>query len=182
MLTNRNTIKIDDNHTYMIAKYGPVIKCEIDNEISFKKVREDIDLDKLKNGEYQLNDLLYKDKEIGNFKNKIAILKKGQYGYYIHWNGNNFSIKLEDYENVNNIDDITLDVIIPILEKDKSKTLIRNINETTSIRNGKYGDYIFYKTTRMKKPKFLKLNNFSEDYKTCELDIIQKWLKVTYDI
>ena len=48
MLTNRNTIKIDDNHTYMIAKYGPVIKCEINDEISFKKVREDIDLEKLK--------------------------------------------------------------------------------------------------------------------------------------
>ena len=182
MLTNRNTIKIDDNHTYMIAKYGPVIKCEIDNEISFKKVREDIDLDKLKNGEYQLNDLLYKDKEIGNFKNKVAILKKGQYGYYIDWNGNKYTIKLEDFENVNNIDDITLDIIIPILEKDKSKTIIRNINETTSIRNGKYGDYIFYKTTRMKKPRFLKLNNFSEDYKTCELNIIKKWLKETYDI
>ena len=34
----------------------------------------------------------------------------------------------------------------------------------------------------MKKPKFLKLNNFSEDYKTCELNIIQKWLKETYEI
>tara|TARA_B100000902_G_scaffold394521_1_gene451034 strand:- start:3052 stop:5430 length:2379 start_codon:yes stop_codon:yes gene_type:complete len=182
MLTNRNTITIDDNHTYMIAKYGPVIKCEINNEITFKKVREDIDLEKLRNGKYQLNDLLYKDKEIGVFKDKKAILKKGQYGYYIDWNSNKYSIKIEDYENINNIDDITLDIIIPILEKDKSKTIIRTINETTSIRKGKYGDYIFYKTTRMKKPKFLKLDKFDNDYKLCELNIIKDWLKNTYDI
>ena len=182
MLTNRNTIKIDDNHTYMIAKYGPVIKCEINNEITFKKVRPDIDLDKLKDGKYELADLLYTDKEIGVYKDKIAILKKGQYGYYVDWNGNKYSIKIEDLENINNPDDITIDVIIPILEKDKSKTLVRTINETTSIRIGKYGDYIFYKTARMKKPKFLKLNKFNDDYKTCELDVIQKWLKNTYDI
>ena len=34
----------------------------------------------------------------------------------------------------------------------------------------------------MRKPNFLKLNNFDEDYKTCELEKIQIWLKNKYDI
>ena len=182
ILEDKNTINIDNNHTYIIGKYGPVIKCEINNEVTFKKVREDIDLDKLRNGEYKLNDLLYKDLELGLFKDKIVLLKKGQYGHYIDWNNNKYAIKINDFENINNIDDITIDLVIPFLEKDKSKNIIRTISKTTSIRNGKYGDYIFYKTDKMRKPNFLKLNNFDEDYKTCELEKIQIWLKNKYDI
>ena len=182
ILEDKNKINIDNNHTYIIGKYGPVIKCEINNEVTFKKVREDIDLDKLRNGEYKLNDLLYKDLELGLFKDKIVLLKKGQYGHYIDWNNNKYAIKINDFENINNIDDITIDLVIPFLEKDKSKNIIRTISKTTSIRNGKYGDYIFYKTDKMRKPNFLKLNNFDEDYKTCELEKIQIWLKNKYDI
>ena len=38
-----------------------------------------------------------KIKKLGIFKDKIAILKNGQYGYYIEWNSNKYSIKLEDF-------------------------------------------------------------------------------------
>jgi hypothetical protein len=58
-------IRIDNEHTYMIAKYGPVIKCTIKDTtsrkdiISFKKLKPDIkiDINKLKNGEYQHSEL-----------------------------------------------------------------------------------------------------------------------------
>ena len=36
----------------MIAKYGPVIKCTSGKKTTFKKVKADIDLDKLRRGEY----------------------------------------------------------------------------------------------------------------------------------
>ena len=50
---------------------------------------------------------------------------------------------------------------------------IRTINDDTSIRTGKYGDYIFYKTINMKKPKFISLKSFNKDYKKCaDADII----------
>ena len=51
-----------------------------------------------------------------------------------------------------------------------------------SIRNGKFGDYIFYKKKTMKQPKFLKLAGFKEDYKTCELSILIKWINETYTL
>ena len=47
-----------------------------------------------------------------------------------------------------------------------------------SIRNGTYGDYIYYKTDKMKKPKFLSLkkyngNNIRED----DIEDIKDWIQ-----
>ena len=33
----------------------------------------------------------------------------------------------------------------------------------------------------MKKPKFLKLTGFKGDYRTCDIEALQTWLKKTYD-
>jgi len=46
----RETIRIDDEHVYMIAKYGPVIKKDVDGDISFLSVKKDIDMTKLRGG------------------------------------------------------------------------------------------------------------------------------------
>jgi hypothetical protein len=62
------------------------------------------------------------------------------------------------------------------------KGMVRKITDSISIRNGKYGDYIFYKTPEMKNPTFLKLKGFTENYKLCSLDIIITWIKDTYKI
>ena len=59
---------------------------------------------------------------------------------------------------------------------DNSK-IIRTINISLSIRKSKRGDYLYYKTSKMKKPKFYSLDDFKEDYKTCSLDSLLKWSK-----
>jgi hypothetical protein len=72
-----------------------------------------------------------------------------------------------------------------------SAPLTRKPNATkkeTSIRKGKYGDYIFHKNSKMKKPKFLKIEGLSTaegvkgDYKNCDIEFIHSWLSKTYDI
>jgi topoisomerase IA-like protein len=45
--------------------------------------------------------------------------------------------------------------------------IVRIINDDISIRSGKYGNYIFYKTVQMKKPKFVSLKNFNKNIYTC---------------
>ena len=45
--------------------------------------------------------------------------------------------------------------------------IVRVINDDMSIRNGKYGNYIFYKTMKMKKPKFISLKDFKYNIHTC---------------
>ena len=55
--------------------------------------------------------------------------------------------------------------------------IIRVINNSLSIRKSKNGDYLFYKTPKMKKPKFYNLYDFNEDYKNCLLDNLLFWAK-----
>ena len=45
-----------------------------------------------------------------------------------------------------------------------------------SIQTGKFGDYIFYKTEKMKTPKFIKLQGFKGDYKTCPVSLLEQWI------
>jgi DNA topoisomerase-1 len=59
---------------------------------------------------------------------------------------------------------------------DNSK-IIRLINISLSIRKSKKGDYLYYKTSKMKKPQFYSLDDFKEDYKTCSLESLLQWSK-----
>ena len=161
-IKENSEIKIDEHHSYMIGKYGPVIKYKNGEEIEFKSVKKDIDINKLKNGEYKLEDLIISDKNkpinnvLGQYKENDVILKKGKYGLYINYNKKNFSIKGLDKEE----NDITLDDVLPYLNGSKNnqnKNILKQINKDASVRTGKWGPYVFYKTETMKKPKFIKI-------------------------
>ena len=62
-------------------------------------------------------------------------------------------------------------------ENSDNSKIIRTINISLSIRKSKRGDYLYYKTSKMKKPKFYSLDDFKEDYKTCSLDSLLEWSK-----
>ena len=182
----KEKIKLDENHTWFIGKYGPCIKCTVNNKTTFKPVKEDIDLDKLKRGEYTLEEIVSpkkkEGKNIGDYKNKVVILKNGRFGLYVEYDGKKISLKIDKA-----LDDIILDDVVDILGGTKHPSLIREIDENTSIRNGKYGDYVFHKKTGWKKPRFLKLNGFINEngvdsYKTCDIKLLSDWLKETYKI
>jgi len=190
-------IRIDNEHTYMIAKYGPVIKCTIKDplsrkdNISFKKLKTDIkiDINKLKNGEYKLSELVCENKltgkMLGVYKDHEVILKNGKYGLYVEWGELKKSIKLYKKE-----DEITLEDILSLLENNTDtstsgliqSSVVRVINDSLSIRSGKFGDYIFYKNSRMKQPKFLKLAGFEGNYKDGDLSVLKKWMKENYGV
>ena len=181
---NKEDIIIDKNHIYMIGKHGPVIKyINPDNvkDTKFLSVKKDIDLDKLRNGEYTIKEILEDsnlNKKLGSYKDNELFLKKGQFGLYVVWG--------ENKKSINNIQikesDITLDDIIPYIENNSNPNIVREITPELSIRNGKYGDYIFYKTNKMSKPKFYKLNEFKENYKTCDNTVLKEWINETYKI
>ena len=182
VIDDKEEIKIDENHTYIIGQYGPVIKCRENNNVSFKKIKDDVDFEKLRNGMYKLEDILddSKHKILGYVDNKPVILKSGKYGLYFTYNDNSISAV-----NINKeMDAITIeDYNLVKKNKEQNTNIIRVIDETASIRNGKYGDYIYYKTNKMKKPKFIKLNDFIKQhgvnsYKTCDIELLKKWLKM----
>ena len=183
--------QIDENNTYMIGKYGPVIKCveEKDGkeEVTFKPIKKDINMSKLENGEYELNDIINTEKNpnsqfiLGQYEGKEVILRKGKFGLYITWGANSRNLKELGNRPIENI---TFQEVKELLEK--GTNIVREINSTGSIRKGPKGDYLFYKTTKMKKPQFYDIKNFicetNEDYKICDLTILKSWIEEKHNI
>jgi DNA topoisomerase-1 len=179
-------IKIDDNNTYLVGKYGPVIKhLEMVNEkkeVSFTAIKKDIDIHKIENGEYSIEEIIDNDAKkrqcvIGTHNGDDVILKKGKYGLYVSWGENSKSLKELGNRPIENI---TFNEIKSYLVEEKK--FMREINQNISLRSGPKGDYIFYKTTKMKKPQFFSLTNFKGNYKTENVSIIKSWIKDNYDI
>ena len=82
------------------------------------------------------------------------------------------------------IENITFDEVRKYL--DEGSNMIREINTNLSIRKGPKGDYIFYKTSKMKKPEFKDIKAFvsetSEDYKICDITILKSWISEKYNM
>jgi len=187
-------IIIDENHSLIIGKHGPVVKY-IDpkdcKKISFIPVKKNIDIDNLKNiPQLTLDDVIdnsIKDKEaIGKYKGQDLFIKKGKYGIYAQWGKETKSLKDEfsalKLEEIQYIDVIRYLDKDTILDPSKPVGFVRELNNHLSIRTGKFGDYIFYKKPRIKKPEFFKLNGFDSDYKKCDKSLILNWIKQTYNV
>ena len=190
-------IQIDANHSYIIGKFGPVIKCmegrDKDNKeiVSFKGVKPNIDLKMLESGAYKLEDIVEevpkKVDVIGKFHGEDLSIKRGKYGLYAQWGDKKKSLSCFGNRPIENI---TYEEVLQILMKTEETTdqpnfssnIIREITSNISIRKGNYGDYLFFKTSKMKKPVFYKLNGFKGDYKNCHIDILKNWIVDEYKI
>jgi len=179
-------IKLDENNTYLVGKYGPVVKCieEKDGkeEVTFKKIKKDINIEEIENNKYSLEEIVEEKNNkissyiLGKYEGNDVILKKGKFGLYISWGKNTKNLKELGNRPIENI---TFDEIKEYLEE--GSNVIRVITEDISIRKGPKGDYIFYKNKKMKKPKFYDIKKFTtetnEDYKICKIDILKSWVK-----
>ena len=179
----KESIKIDDQHTYIIGKHGPVIKHTVGDKTNFKSVKKDIDIKKLRNGEYKLEEILetqkFSGKILGQYKDYDLVLKKGKFGLYVVYGENNKSLNGINVEEHN----ITYEDVVRFIENsNKDSSVIRVLNQQLSLRKGKYGNYVFYKTESMKKPQFLKLKGFNKNPETCNKDEFINWIKTTYKL
>jgi DNA topoisomerase-1 len=191
----KEMIRIDAEHTYMIGKYGPVIKYTPKantntpkankKETTFKAVRKDLDLDKLRKGEYTLEEVLETEgagpTPIGNYQDKPVYIKVGKFGKYLEWNGLSKSLKhLKQPPS-----EITMDDVAELLfDNENEIENTRVLGSDATIKKGNYGGhYIYYKNKKMKKPRFLKLDGFTGgDYLTCDLQIIKEWFIKTWGV
>jgi DNA topoisomerase-1 len=176
--------KIDENHEVVITNQGPMIKHKLDEKGSeYLPIVSGIDLDKLYNKEYSIKDVVqFENSLLGYYQEKPLQLKVGKFGAFFSWNEKNICIKDINIE----LKDSTIEKAISFIENGsinsrkkmdhKSKTILRVIDMNTSIRSGYYGDYIYHKTTSMKKPKFISLKNRKEDFLTCDASLIYKFI------
>ena len=59
-------------------------------------------------------------------------------------------------------------------DKSSGGNILRVVTPSISVRKGKFGNYIFYKTPKMKKPKFVKLGALKETFMTCSKETLMK--------
>jgi DNA topoisomerase-1 len=198
----RFEIRIDNEYAIIIGKYGPVIKFIDSKEkekdktkknATFIPVKKGLDIKVLLDFEEQngrkltLDDVMDKVKtdqqSIGKYKGQDLFLKNGRYGIYAQWGKEMKSLKELDKP----IDKLEYLEVLTFLEKDnlldpsKPVGLVRELSSNLSIRTGKFGDYIFYKKRGAKKPEFLKLNGFKDDYRMCDKGLLLNWIKITYN-
>ena len=198
-------IQIDDYHTIIIGKHGPVIKKTLQgpslktgkktDTVTFIPLKKGLDIKALNEFEetnsrkLELEDVVeststaINTSALGKYKGHDLFVKTGKYGPYAQWGTNMKSLKELDKP----ADKMEYMEVIKFLDKDildptKPIGLVREISSNLSIRNGKFGDYILYKKPRAKKPEFLKLNDFKSDYKSCDKDLLVNWIKQKYKI
>jgi DNA topoisomerase-1 len=214
----------------VITSRGPAIKCITHDEsgkkvTSYKSVKKDIDIARLKRGEYTLEQIVNEKGSIetggihlGIYDGVDIVIKKGKYGLYFVWGEHKKSLT-GVFPKSKNPETITYHEIVKVIEMSLVRTggdddvdvdasagagagasgdiyansnkpreiiapkgMVRFVTKDISIRNGRFGDYIFYKTDEMKNPSFLKIKGFKEDYKTCSLDTLTDWIETTYNI
>lgn len=130
-----------------------------------------------KNVEIHEEKITNKSLNCGLYHKKNMIIQSGKYGYYIHYNNNNTSLKewsyyeeIENYINEQHIPDVVFKSLIDYIN-------IIIIDKTLCIKKGKHGDYIYYKTNKMKKPKFFKL-----EIESRKVEDIKEYIKNKYNI
>ena len=177
----KQTYPLDEHHEIIFTQYGPSIKKTDENgEISYLKTNtKEIEIEKLKNQEYNLEELLLNEEEsLGIFEGNPIKVKTGKFGNYLQYGTNTVSIK----EWKKPLDQLDYKTALQFIEKNEKKepNMLRILNNDMSIRNGKFGPYIFYKTNIMKKPKFFPLKKCPHKYEECDKDELYEWINKTY--
>jgi len=185
---SKQSYVVEDGYEYIFEKYGPAIKHTLeDGTVEYLKAKKDmsVDLDKLKNKGYRLDELLeIKSTCLGKYENEDLYVKTGRYGPYVEWGEKREGIKTIVTPECP-LESITLQNIQEFLEDKKTnnvKTSLRVLNDDMSIKKGKFGAYVYYKRSDMKKPEFLNIKTFKEGFLTCDPNILVEWLCQKYNL
>jgi DNA topoisomerase-1 len=173
---------LNKGYIFLFEKYGPVLKkIDEDNTVTYVNVRKDIDIDigKLINNEYDVDDLMFNNNNIGTYNDNPICINQGPYGYYLECG--NIKKTLKNYKG--DINNIKQDDAIKILsEEANNSNILLELTSNLSIRKGKYGAYAFYKTPSMKKPDFLNIKKMSKGFSTASKNEIIDWICDKYNL
>jgi DNA topoisomerase-1 len=127
----------------------------------------------------------YKSLHCGLWKNTAMVLKDGPHGFYIEHKKQNISLQkfktpeiINEWIELQSISDIDKEDMIKYIQNKNGYVITSNV----SIRNGPRGNYIFYKTPTMKKPKFYDCSQIKEYIEKNDDDKIIDYIQNKYNI
>jgi DNA topoisomerase-1 len=167
--------------------YTKEMELFLDNVIDWKNVNEQII--KIKNYSSIAIDEVkpeYKSLHCGLYKKYPLIIKDGPHGYYLEYKkektslnaiNDNISEWIKDQE----MNEERMKILIDYMNQKKINENQNKINDNMSIRKSERGYYIFYKTSKMKKPKFYSFPNEYMD-ETDYIDKIKDYIEKKYKL
>jgi DNA topoisomerase-1 len=165
--------------------YTKEMELFLDNVIDWKNVNEQII--KIKNYSSITIDEVkpeYKSLHCGLYKKHPLIIKDGPHGYYLEYKKEKTSLNALDVSEWIKDQEMTEERMKTLIDYMNQKKINENqnkINDNISIRKSERGYYIFYKTTKMKKPKFYSFPNEYMD-ETNYIDKIKDYIEKKYKL
>jgi DNA topoisomerase-1 len=142
------------------------------------------DVETARRGEYTYQELV--ESGLGEYAGHPIEIKKGKFGEYVKWGDNTLSLKtvkppftrtkivewIESKLETKESDDSGQG---PNTNGDKkNKMILLEIDAATSVRNGKYGPYIYHQPPNTTKPEFHSLRGFKGNSES--LPDVLKWI------
>jgi DNA topoisomerase I len=183
----KETFKIDDKNIFMFSRNGPTVKeTNEDGTFTFKSVKKDmnIDMEKMKKGEYTLDELVETNsRHLGEYEDAELYIKNGKYGLYAEWGDNKKGVSALKQS----IDTVTFEDVVEFLKNGseveyENRNVLRVINDDITVRKGKFGAYVYYKTKTMNKPEFYNIKKFPEGFRYCKPEVLIQWLHENYNM
>lgn len=218
----RETYTLDKTSELVFHSNGASIKqVNEDGTVEYRTVKKNIDIDlgKLKNGEYSVSDLAeIPDEHLGTFLGNNVLLKSGKYGLYVECGELKTSVKQIEKP----ADEIVFADVLPLLTEKRqmneanmiknelyssdipndlstiantyrdistkpettasSTPSLRVLTPSMSVRMGKYGAYVYYKTDKMKTPSFLNIKKYKGNCWEGDATELIEWVKTTYRV
>lgn len=186
---------VDDNYVVVFQKTGAVLKHKTqtteEGKPAFKSIKKTIklDLEVLAAGGYTYADLVELDNNVlGEWNGAPVLVKMGKYGVFMEYldgDGNTQNKSLKTIEKP--VDKITFQDVLPILSGDEikdtsNKLVLRVFTPSLSVRKGKFGPYLYYKSKTMDKPSFFNLRNFDQGFGVCTVKDMVEWVERTYKV
>ena len=194
-----NTCLIDDESSSRKKK-------KTKNKVVFKNIKKNLTLDYIREHANVLtfDECIAKDKQLGVFNNQDVYLAKGQYGMYLKVNGKNIAVP-KFIQKDKTLDTLTIADVYGVLKEKLSSPssdtslensdgnsnsnsnsqststssahVLRPIDENLHVRNGPYGPYLYYKTKKMKKAKFVPLKKYTGNYMTDDISKLHDYVQ-----
>jgi DNA topoisomerase-1 len=146
----------------------------------YKTVKSDFkfDMEKLEAGAYTYEELAeIEDRVLGLWNDQEIKLRVGKFGPYLEYGDDKIRVSLKQESIPKPLDKIELKDVLSSLEKE---SVLRVLTPEISIRKSKYGPYIYYKTEKMKKPKFFDLKKYTDDVMKSESHELVEWITKTH--
>lgn len=185
-------LKNDPEKHIVVHPYGISIRISSslasgETSTSYVNVRPDLvfDVETARRGEYTYQELV--ESGLGEYAGHPIEIKKGKFGEYVKWGDNTLSLKTVKPP-------FTRTKIVEWIEsksetkesgngsgqgpnthgEPKNKMILLEIDAATSVRNGKYGPYIYHQPPGKTKPDFHSLRGFKGNAES--LPDVLKWI------